>query len=71
MVAKEGIERRAYLAEFKDIFEKTYRVTLKLIPSKVWLVADVPQSGGGHNAHHVTCIRFRGSAGGARGPSKA
>jgi hypothetical protein len=31
----------AYLEKFKDIFEKTYRVTLKMIPSKVWLLADV------------------------------
>ena len=28
LVAREGIERPAYLAEFKDIFENAYKVTL-------------------------------------------
>ncbi len=41
LVAREGIERPAYLAEFKDIFENAYKVTLKMIPSKAWLLADV------------------------------
>jgi hypothetical protein len=31
----------AYLAEFEDIFENAYRVTLEMIPSNAWLLADV------------------------------
>jgi hypothetical protein len=41
LVAREGIEVRPYLAESKDIFEKPDKVTLKLDPQKVWLLANV------------------------------
>ncbi len=40
-LAREGIEVRPYLAESKDIFEKPDKVTLKLDPQKVWLLANV------------------------------
>jgi hypothetical protein len=41
MVAREGIERRAYLAELKGTFQNSEKVTLKMDPSKGWLLADV------------------------------
>jgi hypothetical protein len=38
-MAREGIVVRPYLAESKDIFEKPDKVTLKLDPPNVWLLA--------------------------------